>query len=87
MSRDLGEHLREQAKILFTVNKSLTLEDPKLEKQVASLEKVTSSVHQKNHPRSLNSTATGLTAEQCNQVLSSEFLEYLNDDSKSSQRK
>ena len=48
-------------------------------KEIESLERLANNVHGNNFKRLSNSTATGLTADQCSQVLSSEFLHYLNN--------
>ncbi|KAG5886207.1 hypothetical protein JTB14_012574 [Gonioctena quinquepunctata] len=71
--RDLGDHLR---KYLNTA-----LEENKLsnhtywDKQYLAIQKLVSNTHKNKYKRSLNSTVTGLTAEQCNVALSDEFLE------------
>lgn len=77
--RDLGEHLREHVKLIFGSNSPVILEGNRLEREIEALDRLTKNIYQTQYPRKLSSTATGLTAEQCNQVLSSEFLEYLND--------
>lgn len=78
--RDLGEHLREQLKsTLRTTNKTIQSDDL-LNKQFDALERIALNVSGTRFSRSYQTTATGLTGEQCNQVLSSEFLEYLNED-------
>lgn len=81
VGRDLGEHLRDQLKsTLRTTNKTIHSDDL-LNKQFNALERISLGEAAKKYPRLLHSaTATGLTGEQCNQVLSSEFLEYLNED-------
>lgn len=82
-SRDLGEYLREQGKIWFAANNTVTLKDEiKVSSQIESLERIVSNEHSKNNPRILTSTATGLTPEQCSQILSTEFLEYICEESK-----
>ncbi|XP_053964359.1 ubiquinol-cytochrome-c reductase complex assembly factor 2 isoform X3 [Anastrepha ludens] len=80
VGRDLGEQIRKQVKN-FTNPASLTTQaNEKLSAQIDSLERLTGNVYGKKYPRRHTSTATGLTAEQCSQVLSSEFLQYLNDE-------
>lgn len=78
--RDLGEHLRKQAKTIFATENSTSLKDDQLDQQIQALERLSKNTYGVKYPRLRNSTSTGLTAEQCNQVLSSEFLDYLNDD-------
>lgn len=76
----MGEHLREQLKsTLRTTNKTIQSDDL-LNKQFEALERIALNVSNTRYARVHSATATGLTGEQCNQVLSSEFLEYLNDD-------
>lgn len=76
----MGEHLRKQAKTIFSTENSTSLQDDQLDQQIQALERLSKNSYGIKYPRSRNSTSTGLTAEQCNQVLSSEFLDYLNDD-------
>ncbi|XP_036337530.1 ubiquinol-cytochrome-c reductase complex assembly factor 2 isoform X5 [Rhagoletis pomonella] len=80
VGRDLGERIRKQ--VIHLANPiSLTTEvHEKLSAEIDSLERLTCNVYGKKYQRRYTSTATGLTSEQCNQVLSSEFLQYLNDE-------
>lgn len=78
--RDLGEHLRNQLKAVINPTDVTTKVSDNLQKQTESLERLANNVYANKYKRSLTSTATGLTAEQCSQVLSSEFLAYLNDE-------
>jgi hypothetical protein len=81
--RDLGEYLRNQLKATLGDSNIISVNDTKIDKQFAALERLANDAHLKKYQRKLASSATGLTGEQCNQVLSSEFLEYLNEDTKS----
>ncbi|SPP83788.1 ubiquinol-cytochrome-c reductase complex assembly factor 2 isoform X1 [Drosophila guanche] len=77
IGRDLGEQIRKQ---VTRFSNGLNSEaDKDLDRQIDALERLSSNVYAKKYPRSYESTATGLTAAQCSQVLSSEFLQYLND--------
>lgn len=78
--RDLGEHLREQLKTTLRSTSKTIQSDDILNKQFEALERISNNVYATKYKRARNSTATGLSGEQCNQVLSSEFLEYLNED-------
>lgn len=60
----------------------MTVKDAELDRQFQSLENLANNVYQQKFPRKFKSTSTGLTGEQCRQVLSSEFLEYINEDKK-----
>lgn len=78
IGRDLGQYLRDQLKAVLGGTNIIAVKDERLVRQHQSLENIVNDVHLKAYPRTLNSTATGLTGEQCREVLSSEFLEYLN---------
>lgn len=54
--------------------------DQETDKQFQALENIINNVHQKAYPRENKATSTGLTGDQCRQILSSEFLEYLKED-------
>uniref|UniRef100_W8BCD6 Mitochondrial nucleoid factor 1 n=1 Tax=Ceratitis capitata TaxID=7213 RepID=W8BCD6_CERCA len=80
VGRDLGEQIRKQVKD-FTNPAGLSTEvNDKLSAQIDSLERLSGNIYAKKYQRRYTSTATGLSAEQCSQVLSSEFLQYLNDE-------
>lgn len=82
VGRDLGEQIRKHMKNL-TNPASLTSEAAeKITKQIDSLERLSNNTYGRKYQRIYDSTATGLSAQQCNQVLSSEFLQYLNEDNK-----
>ncbi|XP_043068023.1 ubiquinol-cytochrome-c reductase complex assembly factor 2 isoform X2 [Drosophila bipectinata] len=79
--RDLGEQIRKQVtKLTTSLEGGATNQE--LDLQIGALERLSSNVYIRKYPRTFDSTATGLTAAQCNQVLSSEFLQYLNEGSK-----
>jgi len=80
--RDLGQNLRDQLQQILGGSSIITVNDSKLDSQFQSLENLVNNVYQKKYPRRFKSTSSGLTGEQCRQVLSSEFLEYLNEDKK-----
>lgn len=80
--RDLGEQIRKHIKDLSSPATLTTEVSDNITKQIDSLERLTKNVYAKKYQRIHDSTATGLTAQQCNQVLSSEFLQYINEDSK-----
>ncbi|XP_055619606.1 ubiquinol-cytochrome-c reductase complex assembly factor 2 [Toxorhynchites rutilus septentrionalis] len=78
VGRDLGQYLRDQLKAVLGGSNIIAVNDDRLAQQHRSLENIVNDVHLKAYPRSLNSTATGLTGEQCREVVSSKFLECLN---------
>ncbi|XP_068155522.1 ubiquinol-cytochrome-c reductase complex assembly factor 2 isoform X2 [Drosophila tropicalis] len=84
VGRDLGEQIRKQVTKLISLG-SIS-DDKELTRQIDALERLSNNVYAKKYPRTYESTATGLTAAQCNQVLSSEFLQYLNEGSGSKKK-
>lgn len=80
VGRDLGEQIRKQVKILSNPAGLTAEANVELNAQIDSLERLASNTYAKKYQRRYASTATGLSAEQCSQVLSSEFLQYLNDE-------
>ncbi|GAB0093238.1 Ubiquinol-cytochrome-c reductase complex assembly factor 2 [Sergentomyia squamirostris] len=76
--RDLGEDLREQLKVLLVREQQPGFSAEEFSKNLDCLSRISTNVHGKSFPRNSRNTATGLSGEQCNQVLSSEFLEYMN---------
>lgn len=74
--QDLGEHLRKQVQAAFAKRQFDTNQE-ECDKKYLALKRIAEDHHLKAHPRTLKSCATGLTAEQCNQILSPEFLEAL----------
>lgn len=79
VGRDLGEQIRKQVTKLTDATSQNFASTEQLNRQIDSLERISNNVYAKKYRRRYESTATGLTAAQCNQVLSSEFLQYLND--------
>ncbi|XP_053696629.1 ubiquinol-cytochrome-c reductase complex assembly factor 2 [Sabethes cyaneus] len=75
--RDLGQYLRDQLQTILGSSNIIAVNEERLQRQHRALENIANDVHRKAHPRVYTSTATGLTGEQCRDILSSEFLEYL----------
>lgn len=80
-NRDLGEQIRKHINILTNPASLTTEETNKITTKIDSLERLANNIYGKKYVRLRDSTATGLSAEQCRQVLSSEFLQYLNEGS------
>lgn len=74
--RDIGKHLRS---LLPELQQPNFENSDHIAKQNNALERLSKNIYFSNYKRSHQSTATGLSANQCNQVLSSEFLQYLKD--------
>lgn len=78
ISRDLGEHLRKQLKQSLRAG-SLSLEskgEASVERQFQALERICNNYHFNKYPRTLQSAASGITAEQCSMLISEEVLRY-----------
>lgn len=74
--RDLAEHLKSYIDKAYKENKFET--DLKFwDKQYISMKILLNNEHKNKYKRSLISSATGLTAEQCNTALSNEILNEL----------
>lgn len=81
----MGQFLRLRLADLFGGSKIISTKiDQDTERQFQALENIIKNVHQNANPRASKSTSSGLTGDQCKQILSSEFLEYISDDSKES---
>ncbi|XP_035779990.1 ubiquinol-cytochrome-c reductase complex assembly factor 2-like [Anopheles albimanus] len=77
VGRDLGQYLRDQLKAVLGSSNIIAVKDERLNGQFRALENIVNDVHAKKYPRTLSSTATGLSGEQCREVLSTEFLQIL----------
>ncbi|XP_073842551.1 pug C-1-tetrahydrofolate synthase, cytoplasmic isoform X5 [Musca autumnalis] len=82
VGRDLGEQIRKQVTKLSNPAALTADATARIDKQIDSIERLANNTYGRKYKRVYDSTATGLSAQQCNQVLSSEFLQYLNEDSK-----
>ncbi|XP_055853101.1 ubiquinol-cytochrome-c reductase complex assembly factor 2 [Episyrphus balteatus] len=78
--RDIAEHLRSLLPILQQPDRSTTAEQMEhINKQNDALNRLSKNIYFSTYKREHHSTATGLSANQCSQVLSSEFLQYLKE--------
>uniref|UniRef100_A0A182J1R2 Mitochondrial nucleoid factor 1 n=1 Tax=Anopheles atroparvus TaxID=41427 RepID=A0A182J1R2_ANOAO len=77
VGRDLGQYLRDQLTAVLGSTNIIAVKDDRLHRQFRALENIVNDVHAKRYPRTLNSTATGLSGEQCREVLSTEFLQII----------
>lgn len=80
--RDLSAYLRTRLSDLFGGSKIISSQhsDQEVERQFQALENIVKNVHQNAYPRANSVTSSGLTGEQCRHILSSEFLEFINED-------
>lgn len=80
--RDLGQYLREKFSTQFSNQNNLatsSTEEANIQRQFAALENIIKNTNRNKYPRKSTVTASGLSGEQCQQILSSEFLEYINE--------
>lgn len=82
-NRDLSLFIRDQLKINFAGGEvGSNIDEEKCKQQYESLKRISDNYYRNKYLRRSHASATGLTAEQCNSVLSDEFLEYLQDKEK-----
>ncbi|XP_058457085.1 ubiquinol-cytochrome-c reductase complex assembly factor 2 isoform X3 [Malaya genurostris] len=78
IGRDLGQYLRDQLQSVLGATNIIAVNDERLGRQHRALENIINDTHRCAYPRLYTSTGTGLTGDQCRDVLSSEFLASLN---------
>jgi hypothetical protein len=76
--RDLGQHIREQVKEAFKTGEIYPSDESECNRIHASLKRLADNQYCQMYPRKSNSCASGLSADECHAILSSEFLEELN---------
>ncbi|XP_066589054.1 ubiquinol-cytochrome c reductase complex assembly factor 2 [Prorops nasuta] len=75
--KDLGQHIRDQVKIAFSKGEiSGPNNQDQCNRYFMSLKRLSSNIYGDTYVRLYTSTASGLSKEQCNLVLSPEMLEY-----------
>lgn len=78
--RDVGVHIREKIKLSFGSGGLKKPEDQeKCDRAFYSLKRLADNHHKTLYHRSSASCATGLNLEQCKSILSTEFLNYLEE--------
>ena len=78
LCRDLGEYIRKQVSDNFPQGEVTKVADvDKWNKFVFHLENISNNKSLNKYPRSFNSSATGLSVEECNKIISTDFLEYI----------
>lgn len=80
--RDLGEHLRLRVTEGFKHGDATAVDEEHCQRIYASLNRIATNVYAKHYPRSLNSTATGLSGAECKQMVSKEFLNMMEHEDK-----
>lgn len=81
--RDLGEYLRKQLKATLRAGNIPTNGVSSMDQQFQALERLSNNVYFNKYPRLRDSTATGLTSEQCKILISDSSLKYFADEEKS----
>ncbi|XP_012285266.1 ubiquinol-cytochrome-c reductase complex assembly factor 2-like [Orussus abietinus] len=81
--RDLGLHIRDQIKIAFAKGESSQVDKELCDRYYASLKRLASNHYGSLYKRTLTSTASGLTVEQCNLALSPELQEFFAEEERS----
>ncbi|RZC40781.1 ubiquinol-cytochrome-c reductase complex assembly factor 2 [Asbolus verrucosus] len=82
VGRDLGQFLRNKINKTCKENYNFQTTYWYWERQYLAVQTLVNNEHKNKYPRVLTSSATGLTAEQCNKALSNEFLETLQEEDK-----
>ncbi|KAL4710238.1 hypothetical protein ACJJTC_005411 [Scirpophaga incertulas] len=80
-NRDLGKLIRFKVKVAFESDIQ-NIDSDSCNQQYTSLKKIADNHYMKKYKRTKNSTATGLTVEECNLVLSDDVLQYLEEENK-----
>ncbi|KAK2587645.1 hypothetical protein KPH14_003768 [Odynerus spinipes] len=78
--RDISQHIRDQVKIAFSKGDASQVDQEQCNRYYASLKRIASNHYGQRYKRTLTSTASGLTVEQCNLALSPEMQEFLKEE-------
>lgn len=81
--RDLGDRIRLCIKAAFNTEQGFTGDLKECQQKYESLNRLISNQHGNLFKRNKTHSSTGLTAQECNLVLSSDFLEYLQQEERS----
>ncbi|CAB3224771.1 unnamed protein product [Arctia plantaginis] len=80
--RDLGKFIRDKVKVAFESTNKKDLDSELCNQQYNSLNKLADNYYKNKYKRKHSSTATGLSVEECNLILSNEVLDYLKEENK-----
>lgn len=75
--RDIGEHLRHKVAINFPQGETSKVHVQEWSNFVEHLGNIANNKSLTNHPRILKSSATGLSVEECKEIVSTDFLFYV----------
>lgn len=81
--RDLGEYLRKQLKASLRAGNISSSGELSMDRQFQALERLSNNVHFNKYQRLRDSTATGLTSEQCKILISDSSLKYFAEEKNS----
>ncbi|CAL7948581.1 unnamed protein product [Xylocopa violacea] len=78
--RDLAQHIRDQLKLAFAKGEASEVNREQCDRYYMSLKRICSNHYGQLYTRTLSNSATGLTREQCNLMLSPEALQTINEE-------
>lgn len=85
--RDLGKFIRDRVKFVFESPEKHNLDSEYCNRQYQALNRLADNHYRNKYKRTKSSTATGLSTEECNLILSNEVLAYLKEQNKGFFRK
>lgn len=80
IGRDLSQHIRDQIKIAFAKGDIPRANQDQCNRYYESLTRLSINKYGNRYKRKFDTTATGLTHDQCNLALTPEFLEALHEE-------
>lgn len=80
--RDLGKFIRYKVKEAFDPSAKQNLDTELCNRQYNALNRLADNHYKNKYKRTITSTATGLSVEECNLILSNEVLTYLKEENK-----
>lgn len=78
----MGKIIRDKVKVAFESTDKAKLDSELCNRQYASLNRLADNHYKNKYKRLRNSSATGLSFEECHLILSNEVLEYLKEENK-----
>lgn len=84
--RDLAQHIRDQLKLAFAKGEASEVNREQCDRYYKILKKISSNHYGQMYSRTLSSTATGLTKDQCNLLLTPEAQDHFSEDRRPSMK-
>lgn len=78
----MGKVIREKIKIAFDSKEPVKFDSEVCNQQYKALSRLADNTHRNKYKRTRNSSATGLSTDECNIVLSTEALKLLEEENK-----